>query len=758
MNNTILSQSIKELYGFTYIEHLDSMRRRGWLAVKIGDANNTEERWSNSDISGANEATAKLAINVWHNLDGIRRDYDVRPELTKHFPPHEELAGKGTEWHSIPVSKEIVALWEDEGDSRSVLDYAMDQIQQVFVLKGKNNNKPSFVPRNYQQTAIDFLVNEITIKGPNCKIISEMAPRSGKTLINLAVAKELNEKHNYKLAIIPVYWLSALTSFKHEIATFKEFTNWLYIDTVANPDWVQQADDAIAKNQFVVIGVSLRDRDNWTGKHSWINAYTGNTYVISDEADFGNHTDNQIEKYEYLISNKAASQNITSGSNMHRMARITGSDVNSVYILTYSELENSRDKDIVHRSFIRMTVGEMLTSSVNGVDEKLKPTWTKILNKPLAQKNYIGTFFKGLLDYEPEWGNSLDQAVGEELRVIRVKVNATKENMKHIAKLIEDNCPDHNCFILNGDETNNRKAEDESKYFLRRVKLGYDNLRPKTIFLSNMMGSRSWSVGDVQACVTLSDGGDLGAFMQETSRCLTPISSRDPIIVTTKSKGYIIDCAFDQNRTTQIDMALIHEASVLSKKHGWDLPTSIRYLFNCINLQNCDEFGVQLVSADELIASWEDQSKILDVADIATDISGILEDPNALAILSNVNSIERKDKTKLDKLFGDAKTYGTKGKKESAQKFSKEDRDARLVIINAIKAINSSATTVFDFANNGESFRECIKLIKANPIVDKNFKEMYNIGVDDILYLLDNKYLPESLLDICVYNSSKEYV
>jgi hypothetical protein len=748
--------SNKELYGFTYIEHLDAMRRRGWLAVKVGDANNTEERWSNSDISGANEATAKLAINVWHNLDGIRRDYDVRPELTKHFPPHQELTGKGTEWHSIPVTDELIALWEEDQDSRSILEYAMEEIQKVFVLKGKNNNKPSFVPRNYQTEAIDFLVNQITNAGPVSKHISEVAPRGGKTLINLAVAKELNEVHGYQLAIIPVYWLSALTSFKNEISKFKEFTDWLYLDTVANQDWAEQADAAISNGQFVVIGVSLRDREDWKTKHQWIHNFTGKTYVISDEADFGNHTDNQIEKYNYLIENCSASQNITSGSNMHRMAKITGTDIDSVYILTYGELENSGDKDIVRRSFIRMTVGETLAASVDGVDEKLKPTWTKILNKPLAQKNYLGSFFKGLLDYEPEWGNSLDQAVGTELSVVRIKVNATKENMKHIAKLIEDNCPNHNCVVLNGDETNNRKAEDESKDFLRKVKLGF-NSRPKTIFLSNMMGSRSWSVGDVQACVILSDGGDLGAFMQESSRCLTPVNQRDPIIVENKDTGYIIDCAFDQNRTTQIDMALIHEASILSKKHEWDLPTSVRYLFNCINLRNCDEFGVQLINADELIASWEDQSKILDVADSATDIAGLLEDPTALAILSNVNSIDRKDKSKLDTLFGSAKTYGTKGSKAASVKPSKDDLAAKRAIINAIKAINSSATTVFDFANKGQSFRECIQNIQSNSEVDNNFKEMYNVTTDNILYLLDNKYLPESLLDVCVYNSSKEH-
>jgi hypothetical protein len=746
----------KELYGFSYIEHLDAMRRRGWLAVKVGDANNTEERWSNADISGANEATAKLAVNVWHNLDGIRRDYDVRPELTKHFPPHQELGGKGTEWHSIPVSKEIISLWEDEQDSRSVLDYAMEQIQKVFALKGKNNNKPSFVPRGYQTDAINFLVNEIVTKGPTCKIISEMAPRSGKTLINLAVAKELNEHHGYKLAIIPVYWLSALTSFKKEIETFKEFADWLYVDTVANADWEEQVIAAQQDGKFVVIGVSLRDRDDWTKKHQWIHSYTEKTYIISDEADFGNHTDNQIEKYEYLIANKPASQNITSGSNIHRMAKITGSDIDGIYILPYSELENSGDKDIVHRSFVRMTVGSMLIDKVEGLDDRVKPTWTKIVNKPLAQKQFLTDYFRGLLDYSPEYGNSLDQAVGEELEVIRIKVNATKDNMRHLAKIIETACPNHNCFVLNGDETNNRKAEDESKDFLRRIKLGFIT-RPKTIFLSNMMGSRSWSVGDVQATVVLSDGGDLGAFLQETSRCLTPISARDPIIVTSKTKGYIIDCGFDQGRTTQIDMALIHEASILSNKNGWDLPTAIRYMFNCINLSNCDEFSVTLVSADDLIASWEDQSKILDVADSATDISSIMSDPNALAILSNVNSVERKDKKKLDSMFTNAKTYGNKGTKTSSSKVSKEERDAKAVIINAIKAINSSATTVFDFANSGRTFRECITLIKSNSEVDKNFKEMYNVSVDDILYLLDSKYLPESLLDVCVYNSSKEH-
>ena len=104
MSETVIAQSLKEHYGFTYREHFRSMFDRKALFIKDGDANDTEVRWENPDIAGANEAGKKIPLYVFKDLEGIKRDHDYRPELSKVFPrSHPELDGHGKEWHAVPL-------------------------------------------------------------------------------------------------------------------------------------------------------------------------------------------------------------------------------------------------------------------------------------------------------------------------------------------------------------------------------------------------------------------------------------------------------------------------------------------------------------------------------------------------------------------------------------------------------------------------------------------------------------------------------
>jgi hypothetical protein len=247
--------------------------------------------------------------------------------------------------------------------------------------------------------------------------------------------------------------------------------------------------------------------------------------------------------------------------------------------------------------------------------------------------------------------------------------------------------------------------------------------------------------------VSCTDGGDLGAFIQEGSRCLSPMDN--------KTKGWIIDCAFDQNRTSQTELAIMHEASQYSSKNNTNLVTAVRYMFNNISLTSCDDFGINLLSVNDLMADWEDNDKILDIADNATDYQSILEDPKAIDILKRCQVIPRSDRAKLETLIPKGKTYGTRGKAEQSER----DQDAikfKKLILGAIRSINSSATTVYDFANGGESFEEALGMIISSGVLNSNFTEMYKISANDVLYLLQENYLPKTLLDLVVHNSSIE--
>lgn len=733
----------KEIYAFTYKEHLNTMLVWGWLAVKIGDALDTEKRWKNSDISGANEASSKLKINVWQNLANIKRDHDIRPALTSKFPPHPELDGSGTEYHTFYPPKKLIKEYKETLNTDNLFAWVKEQIDTVLNARGKNNSLASFKPRSYQQIAKDLLL-DFAKKQTSVKCLDVHCPRSGKTLLNL---DRFMGFEDINLMLLPVYWLSAITSYKSEIKKFKEFVDIVAVDSVADDNWDVIARNALAQNKKVFIGVSLHHSDNWFEKHQWIHEYKQRVFCVAEEGDFGSHTENSLEKYKWLLENKQVVESITSGTNAGRLAKIGGAKIDLVITTLYSELENSDDDTIVKRNFVKMTVPSAVVEYADAADRKLGVNWTKLLGKPLQNQDFHKKFWRGLLAYEPEWGNSIEQIAGKEIEVLRARVNATKSQMDQLADILNKACPNHYFAVINGDVTDNREAEQYAKNLIHQVRLGFFEKKNKIVFLVKQMGSRSWSVGDLEASINLTDGGELGAFEQEVSRPLSPKVG--------KTDAWIIDCAFDTNRTSMVELSIINEAVALTEKNKSSITESLRFMYNNISLTNCDEFGINLISVDSLLAEWEDNTKILEIADNATDYKAILQDPKALEILGKCKTLAKSDRQKVETLLLKAKTYGTKGQSTSSAEVDREAVRFKQLILGAIRSINSSATTVYDFADGGKTFAECLTRINADKPLDNNFQEMYNIDANDVLYLLDEGYLPKSLLDMCVNNSSR---
>jgi hypothetical protein len=702
---------------------------QGFVLAKVGDSHR-ETDIRIAEQGGAAEWQGKVKIGEWLQLKNIDRDYRLHEILTDRGLWHKE-DGAGNEWFKIPGTT-----------SQEVFEY-VDKL--VTDLEG-NKVKPIYTLRQHQINTVNSLLKFVDDKGFNITILEEQAARSGKTLTNAASFLELNSKHGIKLMILPVYWLSALTSYNNEFSVWRQLQDVNYFDTVTDIDWESKAQNCINQGQKVCLGVSLHGSENWLEKHRWIHEYSDPTFVVSEEADFGNHTENSLEKFQYLIANKLTVKVITSGTNSHRMAKIGGVNIDGIIDVQYSELENSDDPTIVKRQYVKMTVPSMMSEYIETVDERLIPTWSKLNEKCLQNQEFLKKFYRGLLSYDPEWGNSIDQLAGKQVDVVRVRVSSTKKAMDQLSSMLNDACPEHLFVVLHGDVTDNREAERYSKKLINEVRLGFHGDKTKIVFLVNMMGSRSWSVSDVEAVVTCTDGGDLGAFIQEGSRCLSPKEGKD--------KGWIIDCGFDSNRTSQVELAIMQEASKLAYKQDTNLVTAIRYMYNNISLSSCNDFGIGLVSVNELMASWEDNNKLLEIADAATDYKAIIMDETAVEILKRCHAIPKADRKKIEALLPKGKTYGTKGTVN--KEVDREAANFKKLINGAIRSINYSSTTVFDFADGGTTFRDCLTTIINDRTLDDNFAEMFKISATDIIYLLDQGYLPNTLLDLVVHNSSVE--
>ena len=66
-----------------------------------------------------------------------------------------------------------------------------------------------------------------------------------------------------------------------------------------------------------------------------------------------------------------------------------------------------------------------------------------------------------------------------------------------------------------------------------------------------MIGSRSFTVPEIKACLMFQDNGEVGAWIQKTSRCLSPMDD--------KRFGYIFDFNMDPNKVRNSEMSLIYD-------------------------------------------------------------------------------------------------------------------------------------------------------------------------------------------------------
>jgi hypothetical protein len=767
--------SIKEHYGFTYREHFDAMYRRKALFIKDGDANDTKVRWKNSDIAGANEAGRKVELHILNDLEGINRDYDYRKEVAKVFPQnHPELDGYGTEWHAVPLQLiphdhlEHYNKYSNKDFNfaiKPIVNWLQDEHTKIFAKFGINNTKRRVELRNLQKKFMKRVIRKLKKYGVRSTIIAELAPRFGKTILFLSLFLEIQKEYGHRVMVVPTYWLPAIASFKKELSKWRDYSEIVFADTSHN-NWWESVVTALASDKLVVLGVSLYPAyDDFVMHNEWIHNYTEPIFVVSDEADHGSHTSNQLEKMEYLFSNKTVTFIPSSGTNIERMSKGAGTNVVDVISIPYSIVEQSGEPGIVKREMIQMHVSDRIQKLVENYSPEDRPTWAKLLEKPWANSQFLIGYFKAIYGYTPEYGMSIDEATGEEIIVSMIFANMTNKAMSELKKVVSPHLTDHHFIIVNGEEMTGREAEELVKNELRKIKYGWID-KKKVIILNNAMGSRSFSVGDIQATIFLKDGGSVYTFTQQSLRVVTPLDSDELLLVSNKPKGYIISASFDPNRERKDHLMLLSEAKQVEQyfnEEGIPIPGASRsgivgglqYVLNSMNLKSIGFFGEGRwvkEDVDSIMSTFEDDEKVLRVAGITTNRAGIIADPELMELLLKCPSIKSEQKKKVELILAKGKTKGG----VVGGNFSTNDKKTlEKMVLDAINSIIYSSTTVLQFSNfKGTNFKECLEIISNDSEADADFERVYNITSGEMLRFLP--FLPVELLDISVHNAWRD--
>ena len=437
-----------------------------------------------------------------------------------------------------------------------------------------------------------------------------------------------------------------------------------------------------------------------------------------------------------------------SGTNVQRLAKAS-KDITGVIYTAYSELEKT-EPGIIRRKFFQTQV-ESLRLDVATLDQKIMPSWTKIWDKPLANAAFIGKLFESLTGGDtlrPEL--NLSNMANEPVDCFMLLVSADKAPMKHIKNIAERVVPDWHVKVLNGDHTSNRKAEAETKKEINEAKIAG---KKGVIIIANQMGSRSYSVSEIQATVIAYDRGSVDATAQKTSRCLTPGVKYDG---EKKTHGFIVDLSFDPNRSENIERLLIEEAVMVQRSQDIDFTAAVRYVLSSIDLFKMNEYGcVDEIDEQNMFTILGNNESLLKVADVSVDVGEALES-GVFDLLALVKATRRTAGNKKSVLGEGVINSVTPDKKPTNRMpTDTEKRRAEKIINDAIHALNMSATSVYFLAGEGNSYRECLTKIASDTELAEEFEDLFGIPATAAGTLVHRRVLNEPILDVIVQNSQK---
>ena len=670
---------------------------------------------------------------------------------TKFAVQHRLPNGRGAEVFNVKVPSDLLTEFRATNNFEPIREWLVENIRTLAATLNPAHIKRSVALYNTQKFVIDTALEIIKRRidagnSLDVRIVCDLAARSGKTISFLSMFRRLHEEYETAAMFIMAYGvgLSVRTSYEKEMKKYADYRKMQFIDA-SDDDAEIQYNTANNNGKLPVVFISLNPDVVNSKKHKWINALRGTYVGLLEETDFGNHTDDQVKKVEYLLAKKTVIRYNASGTNVGKLAKAFGGErIDDIISVPYSMVEQDPSiPNVVTRRFHNMLFDSKINKYLEGFDVTNLPTMKKILSKPYSQQRFLTVLFQDLYGYTTHYGFNLSQRAGLDIVHTMLFVNITKKVMNELANVIERACSEHKVLVLHGDHTTNKEAEDHTNEELVKLKNEHYPGKTKLIVITNMMGTRSYSIPEIQACLFMQDGGSVHPYTQKYSRCLTPGLG--------KEFGDIFDFSFDQSKTRNTVMSIGIDANKVSKAKKLSFPAAVRDVLNSVLMT---DISGKWVSSDDIILMFEDNNKLLEVANASTNIDIADLTPEEIEIFQKLAlGAKLTEKSKSDKTVDTGKNYEVGTKKEKSDTDS-SDHDSKLITMmkKAIQRVNGSATTVIAMTNyTGNGFVDCLNIISKNTEMQEEFIELYQVTPKEIIQISDRLEIPT--LDVIIENS-----
>jgi hypothetical protein len=387
-------------------------------------------------------------------------------------------------------------------------------------------------------------------------------------------------------------------------------------------------------------------------------------------------------------------------------------------------------KGIVEPTFFRLSLDGVI-EKFDKASENYKTDWSKLFLDVNKSKGILSTLIKGLFGtYGGELEYIIDLNTNEYSPKDVTMVFAgtpDKKQQEQLVKVFQQSLgSQYEVVLINGDETTNREAEELAKKTVSKAK----REGKKVVFISKDMGSRSFSVPEIDTVILMFDRGSYATISQKISRVLTPGKTYGG---EEKLNGYVISLSLDPNRdeVNPIDEYIIYEAEKVGVN---ELSDGIQRVLNSINIFTNGEGILYSLEIDEYVDRLINSSSLIRLSKSSSNPDTIMVDDELITLLTGIQVYkgEKEGEEKLDGIDSSlVKKFLDKEVKESQD--SVDDEKENKLIISIREKIREHMENIVDNIveiseiNNCESddIIECLDMIK-----EKGFDEEVVFEVD----------------------------
>lgn len=591
-------------------------------------------------------------------------------------------------------------------------------------------------------------------------IMAELCARFGKTIWGGVLTRESNAN----LTIVVSYVLTSFASFEKEFVSFKQFADFVTVDT-SDPDYQQRINQALAEGKQVVAFLSMCVGSRRQQRIDYLFGIDTARLILVDEADFGVHRPGQARP---LVEARKPNDVIVlmTGTNADKAASYWPVDsmISVVYpelviekrlssrttystTLAYFDIDPARHSAVVDVEFYQMNLKSVVEFARTNDPEAFEadgiylPSWSKFAADPIRAKGFWTRMLQAVFLGQHGWDELNVELQFREVAEHRVAMMFLPGSIKNVnlevaARLAQQALPGYAVVPVYGEEMTNRSAERDVKEAIEQARAKNQSV----LLLSAGMAQRSFSVGEITELYLAYDAGDNGATIQKISRALTPAQAG--------KVGRIVSLSFDPNRDDKFDALLIETALNYKRNHNIaSAKDALRDVLRTVDMLRCTPEGSVKLEGDDYLEQALERNSVSRVVGKVADLSRLsvaelqaLAQGSASAFRAAKQETAERGRTKLNTA-------------PSAKNKNTSDEMASAKLIEQVRNVIAGIVENLDIIVQGTgatNIKQAFDTVAKNPAHQQDITEEFGVDFDLIQELFDHGVINTDLVELQV--------